>query len=112
MTKELSDAAKNYVETLTQFGPLEPLAQAFIEGAYWEKERHAPECGNEFTQVVALKEKLQRAVKTISAVQNEIGVLTGNSSTIFDSVRKAWNENALFLSQEFELQNEYLKHKP
>lgn len=58
-----------------------------------------------------LKAKLATAVETINAVQNIIGPYSYGQGTVAQEFNKAWNLNAMFLTDNPELQNAYLDKK-
>lgn len=55
------------------------------------------------------EERARDAIKTVNAVQNQLRSYTTNSSPFLAGAKEAWNINARFLSQNGELQNEYLE---
>lgn len=55
------------------------------------------------------RESVRAAIEAVNTVQNLIAPFQSNSSEILSPIKQAWNINARFLSDNFQLQTEYLK---
>ncbi len=67
------------------------------------------EYNNLTAKLCAAEAKLRVAIIAANEVQNKLGEFQSNSSSSFAPLRQAWNINAKFLSDNFQLQTEWLE---